>query len=513
MNQNLDSKDGIGLYDYDYQLKNVFALIKKDLSENNLNLITKYDITMVNSSLSKATRHKNLKMILSLSRLLQKDWADVNSSDIEGLVYKVMSQYGNDNGQETNTTWDHKKVLKIFFRWLKLGSREKTEVGDPPETKNIKIKKVKDKIVREDLLTEDDLSRLLHVCGENARDRALIDCHFEAGTRPGEILNLQIRHVKFDKYGAILHVDGKTGARPIRLVKSTPSLANWMSVHPFKDDSSAPLWPNISYRNHGKALTYAGARQMINRRCKMANLSKRVNLNLFRHSEATVTANFMTEAQMRKRHGWTSDSKMPGRYVHLVNADVDAAIFEHLGIETKEKEENNTLKICQICQVTNSSDSTICSKCGKPLDLITALAKEEKEKENQELIKKQMNEMKLELEELKYGPSGRKNKYNQSQIDAPDTPEMKLITMGIPLLLELVFPEEKKQDMMREFEKSELENRIPDLHKIFGNKQMDADQIRFLKKYVKENNTKKIISTSTNQMKPKLRFRHLEITQ
>ena len=265
MSQKLDSRQGIGIYDYDYQLKNVFALLKKDLSKNNFKLVTKYDVAMINSSLSKATRHKNLKMVLSLSRLLQKDWVDVTISDIDNLVWKIMTQYGNNNGQETNTTWDHKKVLKIFFRWVKLGSREKNEVGDPSETKNVKIKKVQDKIIREELLTEDDLTKLLHVCGENARDRALIDCHFEAGTRPGEILNLQIKHVKFDKYGAVLHVDGKTGARSIRLVKSTPNLANWLSVHPFKGDSSAPLWPNLSYRNRGKALTYAGARQMINR--------------------------------------------------------------------------------------------------------------------------------------------------------------------------------------------------------------------------------------------------------
>ena len=371
----------VGIYDYDYLLKNTFALIQKELSENNVKLIKKYDRAMVNSSLSKATRQKNLKMILSLSRLLNKDWLDVTKDDIESLVWTIMNQYGNQNGQETNTTWDHKKTLKIFFRWIKLGSREKNEVGDPPETKNVKIKKVKDKIVREDLLTESDKTRLLHVCCENARDRAFIDCHFEAGTRPGEILNLQLKHVKFDKYGAVLHVDGKTGARPIRLVKSTPNLAAWMSVHPFKDEPLAPLWPNISHKNYGKPLSYAAARQMVARRCRMANLSKRVNLNLFRHSEATVTANFMTEAQMRKRHGWAADSRMPARYVHLVNADVDEAIFQHYGIETREKEEQNLPKICKICEVPNAPESTICSKCGKPLDLKKAVELEEKANE------------------------------------------------------------------------------------------------------------------------------------
>ncbi|MFQ5783048.1 MAG: hypothetical protein ACE5GR_08375 [Nitrosopumilus sp.] len=168
MSQKLDSKNTIGIYDYDYQLKHVFALLKKDLSETNFKLIKKYDMAMVNSSLLKATRHKNLKMILNLSRLLNKDWSDVTKDDIDTLVWKIMNQYGNANGQETNTTWDHKKSLTIFFRWVKLGSREKNEVGDPPETKNVKIRKVRDKIVREDLLTEDDRTKLLHACGENA---------------------------------------------------------------------------------------------------------------------------------------------------------------------------------------------------------------------------------------------------------------------------------------------------------------------------------------------------------
>ncbi len=85
-----------------------------------------------------------------------------------------MTQYGNNNGQETNTIWDHKKkFLRYFLDGLSLVLEKKNKVGDPLETKNVKIKKVKDKIVREDLLTEDDLTKLLHACGENARDRGI----------------------------------------------------------------------------------------------------------------------------------------------------------------------------------------------------------------------------------------------------------------------------------------------------------------------------------------------------
>lgn len=171
-------KDSGNIYDYDYLLKNIWNLLSNELSENNVKLIRKYDRTMVTSSLSKATRHKHLKMILSLSRFIKKDWSDLNKEDIEELVWNVMEKYGDSNGQETNTSWDHKKVLKIFFRWVKLGSRDKNEVGDPDETRTIKTKRVKDKIIREDLLNEEDKIKLLHACGENARDRALIDFVF-----------------------------------------------------------------------------------------------------------------------------------------------------------------------------------------------------------------------------------------------------------------------------------------------------------------------------------------------
>lgn len=78
------------------------------------------------------------------------------------------------------------------------------------------------------MIDEKDFANLISNCGENLLDRAFIDIHYEAGTRPGEILSLKIKHVKFDQYGAVIHVDGKTGPRPIRLVKSTLVLQHGM---------------------------------------------------------------------------------------------------------------------------------------------------------------------------------------------------------------------------------------------------------------------------------------------
>lgn len=364
----------IEVHKYDKVIESVYGMIRRELSESNVALISRYDKELVRLSIAKSTRLTHLRTLLSLTRLLKKDWKDVTKSDIDELVFEVMRHYADESGQETYTSYDHKKILKIFFRWFKLGSREFTEVGDPPETQHVKMRKVRDKIVREDLITESDRTRLLHACGENARDRAFLDCHKEGGTRPGEILNLSIKHVIVDKYGAILHVDGKTGPRPVRLVRSRPSLAAWLAVHPFRDNPDAPLWIKLDRKNYGKPMSYSAARQMVVRRCEMAHISKRVYLNLFRHSEATEAANFMTEAQMKQRHGWSKDSKMPGRYVHLVGADVEAAIFEHYGIaEKKGVGPAMAPRACHVCGTANHSDSNSCSRCGTALDLGTAV--------------------------------------------------------------------------------------------------------------------------------------------
>jgi integrase len=48
---------------------------------------------------------------------------------------------------------------------------------------------------------------------ENPRDRALLLCHYESGCRIGELLTLKIESIRFDKYGALLIVNGKTGAK------------------------------------------------------------------------------------------------------------------------------------------------------------------------------------------------------------------------------------------------------------------------------------------------------------
>lgn len=362
-------------------MERIFAKAERTLSHENLDLIRRYDSEMATLGFKKTTRIKQISIVVDISIRLGKNWQEVTKTDIDNLIRSVIDEFGDNLGGETETTRDYKKSLKPFFRWLRFGSRDYREVGDPPELKSIRLKQVKDKIIREQLFTEKEHKKLLESCSDSARDRAFLDVHYEAGTRPGEILSLKIKHVRFDDNGAVIHVDGKTGPRPVRIISSVPNLAKWLEVHPHKNNPEAPLWILFDSDNYGKPMTYSGARAMLIRRLERAGIKKHVNLKLFRHSEATRLAKHLPESTMRLRHGWTKNSTMPSRYVHLVNADVDEKLFEMYGIRKKEEIKLDLPKKCPTCEIPNSHDSETCCRCGRPLDLRKVIELEEKSKE------------------------------------------------------------------------------------------------------------------------------------
>ncbi len=101
----------------DRQLERTWSKINSELSRSDVKLLLCYDSEMVNTSLGKATRLKHIQVLLSISRILNKNWSRVTKHDISNLIRTIMDRYGYDSGAESDTSRDFKKVLKIFFRW------------------------------------------------------------------------------------------------------------------------------------------------------------------------------------------------------------------------------------------------------------------------------------------------------------------------------------------------------------------------------------------------------------
>ena len=377
----------------DYRFTNKIEGSKKRIIElfsaEEAEKLRKYENALVLAAVADGTKAKNYDMILSLTRMLDgKSWLSLNQDDIENLVVTIMVKHG-DSGKETNTTSDHKRFLKIWFRFVKLGSRSFKKVGDPDETRDIVSKNIDSKVGREQLISPEECKRLVDCC-PNMRDKALIHVHYDAGTRIGEILSVQIKHIKHDRYGYTIAVDGKTGFRNIRLLESSPTLARWLEMHPHNDDPEAYLFPNMKHVWKGNKFSYAGSVRVLKTAAKEARFNRRIYWHLFRHSEATRTATYMSDSVTKLRHGWSKNSKMPARYSHITNKDVDEAFLKHHGIEIDDTAEIDVKPIsCPICKIPNNHDTKICQNCGNPLSTEMAILLEsEKEKKTSDLEKR-----------------------------------------------------------------------------------------------------------------------------
>jgi len=352
------------IYNYEKKIESVLNRIEHlRIEQENKRAILGFYKDCLPRGLSKARILKYLCTLESIAKLYPKLFETSTKDDISDLVRRIEEKNYSDW-----TKHDFKVIIKIFYRWLR-----KTE-DYPDEVKWIKATVRNSKILPEEILTEDDIKKLVE-CATSLRDRAFILVLYESGCRIGEILTLRIRNVQFDDYGAVLIVSGKTGDRRVRIIVSAPKLAAWLENHPLRENADAPLWVNHSTRNRDAIFSYGAAKVMLKKVAGRAGIRKRVYPHLFRHSRATFLANFLTEAQLKHHFGWVQASDMASTYVHLSGRDVDNALLKLQGVKVDNQQKEAVLKtiLCPRCNEKNSPTSKFCMRCGSPLDLESAL--------------------------------------------------------------------------------------------------------------------------------------------
>ena len=234
---------------------------------------------------SKARIIKYLDTLERIARNLGKPLTQAKKEDIVNLIAKVEQR----NYSEW-TKHDYKVILRIFYKWLRKNDY-------PEEVSWIKVRTPGNHKLPEEILTPEEVDKLID-SADHIRDEAFVSTLYESGCRIGELLCLQIKHVQFDKFGAVLLVNGKTGQRRIRVIASEPRLHQWIENHPLKDNSEAPLWITIGTNSRYKVWNYGTAKEVIKKIAMKAGIKKKVYLHLFRHSRATHLANHLTKAEL-----------------------------------------------------------------------------------------------------------------------------------------------------------------------------------------------------------------------
>lgn len=255
-----------------------------------------------------------------------------------------------------------KVYLKNYFKWR----------GEPEKIAWIRVKKVKTSIREDDLLTPDEIKKLLDAC-QSPRDSALIALLSESACRISEALNLNIPDLSKTEYGFKMRIrDGKTGARDIALISSVPYLMQWLNIHPLRTVDNAPLFVSLGVREHHARLSRSASRKITRELSKKAGIKKRVHPHLFRHTTLTsMAADGVQESVLRRFAGWSGSSEMPAVYVHIGNKDVeDAQLARHgKAVAQKHLSESPLTRECPTCHKEIPIDAQYCDNCSKHQDL------------------------------------------------------------------------------------------------------------------------------------------------
>jgi integrase/ribosomal protein L40E len=355
------------------------------------------------------TKSAFIGILLSFGRHLKKPFKEATEDDIRRYLRRISA-----NGNSLNT-WNNTAIkIRKFYRWLY--GMEKGE--NPKQVAWVKCRKRKNQLPIDHFLTKDEFYQFVRTT-DNSRDRAFLMTLWESSARISEILDLRIKNIEFDRYGAVLIINGKTGRRRIRLIEAVPDLQTWLNQHPFRDIPEAPIWQSTEARNsEGKlipeGITLNSVYWMFKKYKKKSGIKKHIHPHLLRHMRATELSGILSEQELKLWEGWTPDSRMASTYIHLRGQDIDKKLLKASGIQVEEEKKTleTHLKICPRCNSKNSPLSKFCHNCGLALDLKAAKEVESavkfadeklspilesllKDKRVEEILKEKIKELKI----------------------------------------------------------------------------------------------------------------------
>lgn len=357
--------------DKENSVKGEYARLEKSgISKDGIEKIKQFVSDLkVGKDIGRYREYYYLTRLRKIGEFMGDKFLNPTEQDLKALIAELPLMDVHINGRNTHrkysvrTIQDYKHGMKMFYKWL----------GKPGIVEWIRLSNGKTKKRPEDIITPEDMKRLIR--GTNriygTRDQALLYTLYDSGCRIGELLGLRNKDIKFDDYGAVLSVFGKTGYRNVRVVGNSVSyLRKWQNTHPFPDDADAWFFCKMADSVRGEQFTHHDVYKMLRQAVMRAGIKKRIHPHLFRHTRATLLASKVMEAPLELQMGWVHGSRMTQTYVHLSGRDQDNAILKAYGIKVPEEGAIETERPakCPRCAEPNNDTARFCWKCGMILD-------------------------------------------------------------------------------------------------------------------------------------------------
>lgn len=304
--------------------------------------------------------------------ILRKAFNKAKRGDLERVV-----TYIKDRGDwKESTKNDFQRLLKRYYKIASGMEKER----DPPEiVKWIEIEREKEPPINwDDVPHWEDIIKMSNFtyC---LRDRALVKSMWEAGSRIGEHLSLRVGDVEDVEHGVYLNFQRSKSPelRKVFIKLSAPDILEWLSLHPLKNDKTAPLFCKVNGKEYNKVVGHRYVYKILNKIREKAGISKVVSPHKLRHGSASYFSDFLSDSDMDMKFGWAYGSTTKRKYQHKNYKSIEDKIQRLAGEGEKaqtniyEKDEKKIIE-CYYCKKSNDAERKICFNCRRILDINVA---------------------------------------------------------------------------------------------------------------------------------------------
>jgi len=182
---------------------------------------------------------------------------------------------------------------------------------------------------REMLITPEEGAAIWEAA-EHPRVKAYMAVSDDSACRKGELLSARIKDLTHREEYSELRVYGKTGERTLPLIRSVPALLDWLEAHP-DPRQGAPIFCTL-YRGEARRMDIYTPNKFMTRLSERAG-TRIIRPHMFRHTKLTAWARAgVGEYVLKSLAGWTPDSKMAAKYIHLSGRDHIPAVLRLEGV-------------------------------------------------------------------------------------------------------------------------------------------------------------------------------------
>ncbi|MBD3204121.1 tyrosine-type recombinase/integrase [Candidatus Woesearchaeota archaeon] len=347
-----------------------------------------------NKQVKPYTVGKNLSELIWIFERVDKDIPKLGVFDLHEIMDMINSR---DRSEATKS--HYRRVIKQFYSWYEDFDER---LFDDDRKKWMRTKRIykylksisgtykRKKIDPREVLNDEDLKIILKKGCKTIQDKAILYTLHETGMRAADLLLTKISGFSVDSrgIGTIICGNGKTGGRPINVIRCVTYIQEHIKNHPFKNKPDYQLF-YFKFRrgNIIKRYTVQRLYNRVKRIIKRSGVNKKHNPHWFRHSRASIDQieSTMSDQVIKRRMGWSKDSKMIANYSHLGNKEIRRAWMRSVGIQ--EKEEKKKELITCICRRVIDGNLSYCPFCGRP----TSLKVMNEEKESAESLKQEIS--------------------------------------------------------------------------------------------------------------------------